>query len=81
MRADFGHPVAHTKLKLLRLKDGEDIGWCVRNARGARVFHRTVAETLREQEQVIIDAIFDRFDQSHLVSKWTEQKSKISDNH
>ena len=32
--ADFGHPVAHTKLQPLRLKDAEDIGWCVRNARG-----------------------------------------------
>ena len=34
--ADFGHPVAHTKLQPLRLKDAEDIGWCVRNAGGAR---------------------------------------------
>ena len=42
VRADFGHPVAHTKLQPLRLKDAEDIGWCVRNARGARGFHRTV---------------------------------------
>ena len=44
VRAYFGHPVAHTKLQPLRLKDAEDIGWCVRNARGARGFHRTVAE-------------------------------------
>ena len=42
VRADFGHPVAHTKLQPLSLKDAEDIGWCVRNARGARRFHRTV---------------------------------------
>ena len=41
-RADFGHPVTHTKLQPLRLKDAEDIGWCVRNARGARGFHSTV---------------------------------------
>ena len=36
VRADFGHPVAHTKLQPLMLKDAEDIGWCVRNAGGAR---------------------------------------------
>ena len=42
VRADFGHPVAHTKFQPLRLKDAEDIGWCVRNASGARGFHRTV---------------------------------------
>ena len=29
VRADFGHPVAHTKFQPLRLKDAEDIGWFV----------------------------------------------------
>ena len=38
MKAYFGHPVAHTKLQPLRLKDAQDIGWCVRNAGGARGF-------------------------------------------
>ena len=38
VRADFGHPVAHTKLQPLSLKDAEDIGWCVRNAGGALGF-------------------------------------------
>ena len=42
VRADFGHPVAHTKLQPLRLKDAEDIGWCVRIAGGARGLQRTV---------------------------------------
>ena len=46
VRADFDHPVAHTKLQPLRLKDAEDIGWCVRNARGARGLQRTVAKSL-----------------------------------
>ena len=36
VRADFGHPVAHTKLQPLRLKDAENIGWCVRSLGGAR---------------------------------------------
>ena len=27
VKADFGHPVAHTKFQPLRLKDAEDIGW------------------------------------------------------
>ena len=38
----FGQRVPQTKFQPLRLKDAEDIGWCVRNARGARGFHRTV---------------------------------------
>ena len=42
VRADFIHPVAHTKLQPLRLKDVEDIGWCVRIAGGARGLQRTV---------------------------------------
>ena len=36
VRTDFGHLVAHNKLQPLSLKDAEDIGWCVRNAGGAR---------------------------------------------
>ena len=46
VRADFGHPVAHTKLQPLRLKDAEDIGWCVRNAGGARGLPEPVLTTL-----------------------------------
>ena len=42
VRADFGHGVLHTKFQPLRLKDAEDIGWCVRNAGGARGLRRTV---------------------------------------
>ena len=38
--------MAHTKLQPLKLKDDEDIGWCVRNARGALGFHRTVRALL-----------------------------------
>ena len=33
VRADFGHPVAHTKFQPLRLKDAEDIGWFVWRAK------------------------------------------------
>ena len=42
VRADFGHPVAHTKFQPLRLKDAEDIGWFIRVARLSQGFQRTV---------------------------------------
>ena len=42
MRADFYHGgVSHTKSQPLRLKDAEDIGWFIRNARLSRGFHHT----------------------------------------
>ena len=40
VRADFGHPVAHTKLQPLRLKDAKDIG--IQKALSAGRFHGSV---------------------------------------
>ena len=61
VKAAFGHPVAHTKFQPLRLKDAEDIGWCVRNAGGARGFPEPVLDMLHR--------IFD-FDHDVSIHTW-----------